>query len=663
MPFDELARLAALARYDILDSAPEQAYDDLTELAAYICDTPVSLVSLVGSSRQFFKSARNLPLSETSRELSFCAHTLQTARTLVVEDATQDARFAENDLVTGNPHICFYAGAPIVTHDGHVLGSVCVIDTKPRQLTAKQISSLEALARQATELLEQRRLNLEQQRAADVLNKAIAHLEQAASAGKLGIFTWIVTEDKVVWENDLMFEIYGRSRSEGPFGAAYFAEHVVHPAYRESLLEVLATIRKPGDRLYWMGQFLHSNGSFRWVEFQGLADETPDGELFLIGTTSDATQQKELEEHLTADRERLRLALSSTQATSFEWQLTDDSIRWDGPLPFGLRPDDLPDSASVFKLIHPDDTAGLRRAIEEALAGRLQYSHEFRATWPDGSTHWIRGRGKVTWDEAGVPIGMIGINVDVTDRKLSEQALLQTEKLAAVGRLASTISHEINNPLEAVTNVLFIMRASPGLTQIDRDYLEIADRELARIGQVTAQTLRFHRNVTRANCIEVSELIADTLALYQSRLAASSIDVRVQTAGGVRFEGFEADIRQVLNNLLRNSFDVMRLGGTLQIRARFSTEWHSMRPGVVVTVADSGSGIPRESQVHIFQEFFSTKGIHGTGLGLWISKRIIHKHRGHLSFRSKVGEPHGSVFRVWLPLQAAPTAGDAWALS
>lgn len=126
----EQQRLSVLDEYRIFGTAPEQAFDDLTRIAAYICGTPVSLVSLVGRDTQFFKSVRGLDLVETSRELSFCAHTLDTARTLIVEDAQADQRFANNALVQGDPHIRFYAGAPILARDGHVLGTVCVIDDK-----------------------------------------------------------------------------------------------------------------------------------------------------------------------------------------------------------------------------------------------------------------------------------------------------------------------------------------------------------------------------------------------------------------------------------------------------------------------------------------------------------------------------------------------------
>jgi two-component system, NtrC family, sensor kinase len=155
---NESARISALKRYSILDTLPEQIYDDLTALASLICGTPISMVSLVDTDRQWFKSTVGVDMRETPRQHSFCAHTLATARTLVVKDAQQDPRFLTNPAVVGPPGIRFYAGAPIVEPGGHVLGTVCVIDTTPRSLSPIQIAALEALARHAMALMEMRRM-------------------------------------------------------------------------------------------------------------------------------------------------------------------------------------------------------------------------------------------------------------------------------------------------------------------------------------------------------------------------------------------------------------------------------------------------------------------------------------------------------------------------
>lgn len=163
---DEKGRLAALHEYSILDTLPEQIFQDVTALASLICGTPISLVSLVDADRQWFKAAVGLEMRETPREYSFCTHTLGTARTLIVADATQDPRFSDNPAVVGAPGIRFYAGAPIVASGGHVLGTVCVIDTVPRSISPIQIAALEALARHTMALMEMRRTIAEHSQAA-----------------------------------------------------------------------------------------------------------------------------------------------------------------------------------------------------------------------------------------------------------------------------------------------------------------------------------------------------------------------------------------------------------------------------------------------------------------------------------------------------------------
>ena len=249
---------------------------------------------------------------------------------------------------------------------------------------------------------------------------------------------------------------------------------------------------------------------------------------------------------------------------------------------------------------------------------------------------------------------------DLTSQKKSEAALLQAEKVGAVGKLASAISHEINNPLEAITNVLFIVKNLADLPQAARDYLDVAERELARVSQVAAHTLRFHRLSTNALAMQPDRLVEEVLQLYAGRLINYNIEVRRDYAADITFTSFEGDVRQVLNNIVGNAIDVMRNGGLLTVRTREATRWSTGQMGIRITIADNGPGIAREARPHLFDAFFTTKGIHGTGLGLWISCRIVHKHRGYIRAYNAVVGGKGAVFQLWLPIDLAPSAHEPW---
>src|ERR1043166_4939277 len=157
IPLTEVKRLTVLWQYEVLDTVPEEVFDDLTELAARICEAPIAMITLVDEKRQWFKSKVGVTINETSRDISFCAHAITQSDLFIVPDATQDKRFAENPLVTSDPKIRFYAGAPLITPDGHALGTLCVIDKVPRELRPDQKQALRVLARHVMTQLELRR--------------------------------------------------------------------------------------------------------------------------------------------------------------------------------------------------------------------------------------------------------------------------------------------------------------------------------------------------------------------------------------------------------------------------------------------------------------------------------------------------------------------------
>lgn len=245
--------------------------------------------------------------------------------------------------------------------------------------------------------------------------------------------------------------------------------------------------------------------------------------------------------------------------------------------------------------------------------------------------------------------GIVVFSRNITIEKRAQAALLQNEKLAAVGRLASSIAHEINNPLEAVTNLVYLSRRSDNLAEV-QEMLKQAEDELRRVSVIANQTLRFHKQSSHPRAMTCTELLSAVLSLYQARLKNFRIEVEIRHRSDKPITVYEGDIRQVLNNLFSNAIDAMPDGGRLLIRSRECFHCKTGDRGIALTVADTGTGISAQDMSKIFEPFFTTKGFGGTGLGLWISSEILQRHNGVICVRSSQHPHHrGTVVCIFLP--------------
>jgi signal transduction histidine kinase len=240
-------------------------------------------------------------------------------------------------------------------------------------------------------------------------------------------------------------------------------------------------------------------------------------------------------------------------------------------------------------------------------------------------------------------------------QQLAEQALRNSEKLAVAGRMAASIAHEINNPLEAITNLIYLCSTSNQMCDIQK-YLGLAQQEMTRVSAITTHTLRFYRQATRPASVNITEVLDSVLVLFHSRLSYARIQVQKNYQAVKPILGLAGELRQLFANLIGNSLDAMRAGGTLTVRARPATgPWNGHPSGVKVVIADTGAGIGREMRSRIFEPFFTTKGQTGTGLGLWISSEIIQKHSGTVRVRScTTPQKSGTVFSIFLPTDPPP---------
>ena len=364
-------------------------------------------------------------------------------------------------------------------------------------------------------------------------------------------------------------------------------------------------------------------------------------------TEASATRKLQREK-VEADR-RLRQALDAAQLGTWEWDRATDHLDLDeraGQL-FDVDPKIYVKRSALRDRIlveedHSITTSNLQHAVE---TGTI-YHAEYRIRTKDGSQCWLSATGMPTFapDSAEV-IGMIGTVQDITLRKTQESALRQSEKLAATGRLAATIAHEINNPLEAVTNLIYLVKTDPTVPPVAQHLLETADQELARVAQIAQQTLGFYRDTTRPVEIDLEDLLENVLALFQRKLMYKKIDYTLDLEPNLRVYGLQGELRQVFSNLVVNAIDAS-LHGRITIRGRHRTI--NGVPGVSVLVCDEGSGIPATIRERLFSPFFTTKQSVGTGLGLWVTRGILEKQGGSIRFRSNSTGPTGTIFRVFL---------------
>jgi PAS domain S-box-containing protein len=522
IPDNDRERVATLHLYGILDTPPEQGYDDVTAFATYICDAPYSTVTFVDKDRQWFKSEVGFGTNETGRSDGFCACAILSSQTLVVEDTLLDPRFSANPFVLGGPQIRFYAGAPIVASNGHVLGTVCVFDNKPRHLSEGQIAALESLARQVQNLLEHR--------------TSISRLEVALTASKQA----------------------------------------------ERRLGELAAI---------------------------------------VDSSDDAILSKNLNGIITS------------------WNIGAGSI-------FGYSAEEMV-GASILKLIPEELHSDEALIIGKIRKGERVEHFETVRVAKDGRRISVSLTVSPVKDERGKVIGASKILRDISGRKRIEESLIQAEKIAAAGRMASTIAHEVNNPLEAITNLLYLLR--PLVTDADGlEYLATAESEIARVSHIAKQTLGFYREHSAASLVSVSELVQHAINIYKPRCELNGIKIESSLRSTNKILLRRGEMMQVVSNLIANSMYAMSSGGTLSIS---TLDREGEDSGVVLTVRDTGVGIAARNIPRVFDAFFTTRSAIGTGIGLFVAKQFVEGHGGRIELESSDSESqHGTAVSVYLPL-------------
>ena len=297
---------------------------------------------------------------------------------------------------------------------------------------------------------------------------------------------------------------------------------------------------------------------------------------------------------------------------------------------------------ALIQLVSPEDRAAVERAAQHAIQAGTPFQSQFRIFLPNGVTRWLEARGT----PSPLDSHWRGVVMDITGRKNAEDAVLRSEKLAAIGRLSATVAHEINNPLEAATNLLYLASLDTTMSDEARAYLVDAERELRRLANIARHTLTFARSKPSDGPTEIAPIVESVVAMFQARCNSRGGRVHYAGAVNIKVDVSPDELRQILTNLLSNACDALVENEGL-VDVTLSAEGDN----AAVMIRDSGVGIPTENLGRIFDPFFTTKHDFGTGIGLWVTRELVEKNGGNITvLAGNQSSPFSTCFRVEFPI-------------
>ena len=429
LPNNEAQRLNTLYECGLLDTEAEAVFDDFTRMAALICGTPISLISLIDASRQWFKSKVGLDAEQTPRELAFCAHAiLDPQKPLVVPDATQDERFADNPLVTAPPDIRFYAGTPLVTAEGAAIGTLCVIDRQPRHLTPEQIEALAMLGRQVITQIELRRSLATHTRTEQILRQSEARLQRIAANAPGMLFQFLLRSDGSVafpYVGEGCYAIYGLTPEEIQAEPDRVLNDI-HPDDRARFQQGVTESATTLQPWQWEGRIAHISGETRWLQAASRPEAQPDGSILWDGLLMDITDRKEVET-------QLRMLQAAVEQANDVMLISEaEPIDYPGPRVVyvnqaftrmtGYTPDEI--IGQTPRLLQgPDTDPEARRRIRQRLQNWEPICEELLNYHKDGTSFWVELNIRPVADASGWYTHWVSVQRDITAQRQAHQTL------------------------------------------------------------------------------------------------------------------------------------------------------------------------------------------------------------------------------------------------
>ena len=648
---DEAGRLVALRSYGLLDTEPEPPFDELTALAAQLCGTPVSAISLIDEGREWFLAKVGVCVSQTPRKGSFGAHLLGWPGLFLVPDASLDSRFAAHPLVTGPSQLRFYAAAPLLTAEGQTLGALCVMDTVARELTARQQEALLALSRQVMAQLELRlatkraQLGLEANERADEALR-FQHARMSAER-ELSLDGILVVDDhgRVVSFNARFGKMWGVCDEVAATGAdtellQLVCQQLVAPE------EFLAFWRKLADRHEAMSQDEVQLKDGRVFDRYSAPMREAGGRYYgRVWYFRDVTERNRAESLLREEGERAQRYLDTAEvillALDLQGRITlinrkgCDLLGWTEAELLGQSW-----NSKCLPRVQPSNAQAFDRIIDGTPSSVVLNPVITR----DGRERMIEWHNRALTDAHGQVTGSLSSGLDVTERRMLEQQYHQAQKMEAIGQLAAGVAHDFNNILTAILGYCELLVDLPGARG---DVEEIQSAGL-RAAALTRQLLDFSRKqIIAPTSIDLNKLLTRLRPMLE-RIVGESITVVLSlapSAGAVKAD--RGQLEQVVMNLAVNARDAMPHGGTLTL-----TTSTLERNSALLTVSDTGTGMPPEVRARLFEPFFTTKEAgKGTGLGLATVHGIVLRSGGTVKVSTELGR--GTSFEMNFPRSEA----------
>ena len=669
---NELERIAALVKLDILDTPPEERFDRITRLASQFFQVPIALVSIVDLSRQWFKSCYGLDASETSRDISFCGHAIVADETFVIENALEDPRFADNPLVAGDPKIRFYAGQPLHAGDNQLIGTFCLIDLVPRKFSCQERKALSDfalvvetelnlvnLAELNQKLVDSQKQEKHAQRERDRIFES--SMDYLCVAGFDGYFKRI----NPTFEKTLGF-------SEQELLAKPFMTFV-HPDDREPTRLAIEKVAQGSNVIEFVNRTLCSDGSFRWIEWSAPASQDSDTALYAAGR--DITEWMAIEKAHRESEARFRILFEHSPEAIVLYDLETnsfDDVNQNAIDLFQLDRDALLKSNPI-ELSPPFQSYG--RSSEEVAKEQIQKAiQEGQAVF-----EWLhlRSSGEVVPCEVRlVPLSnsehttVRASITDITWRKETEAALRDAKEAAEAASQAKSdflanMSHEIRTPMNAVIGMTEMV-LEMNLSDVQRDYLQTVLDSAESLMSIINEILDFSKIESGKLQLEnipfsLREFLGDTMKSLALRAHSAKLELAWHVDPEVPdwIVGDPTRLRQIIVNLVGNSIKFTEQGEILVSASSKPANNGSCE--FQFSVQDTGIGIPEDRLEAVFEAFqqadsSTTRKFGGTGLGLAISSRLVELLNGRIWVESELGK--GTSFHFSCVLDEGPEASE-----